>query len=189
VRGSQFGGLEKKFLWHRLKRQRRLIKTLFFVQCLRWRLHWNEAFVYEKSLLLLCWLFRQTSFFRAIPFPFVPNLVMGYSETHGNPRNEHFFRGITNTVLSLFRGFFSERNFDCNPNIYDEYLKNLWCWGEIWVLPILASLGFYSPFQRQKIQCSVVLLFHIHGSNSRVGNRTPRESVPNIRKNRQRWNF
>jgi hypothetical protein len=35
---------------------------------------------------------------------------------HFFPRNEHFFRGITETIPSLFRGFFSERNFDGNPN-------------------------------------------------------------------------
>jgi hypothetical protein len=31
-------------------------------------------------------------------------------------KNEHFFRVITKTISSLFRGFFSERNFDVNPN-------------------------------------------------------------------------
>jgi hypothetical protein len=36
-----------------------------------------------------------------------------------------FFRGITKTVPSLFRGIFSEQNFDGNPR--REELK----WGEI----------------------------------------------------------
>ncbi len=35
---------------------------------------------------------------------------------HFFPRNEHFFRRITETIPSLFRRFFSERNFDGNPS-------------------------------------------------------------------------
>jgi hypothetical protein len=31
-----------------------------------------------------------------------------------------FFRGITKTVPSLFRGIFSERNFDGNPSKYER---------------------------------------------------------------------
>ncbi len=39
-------------------------------------------------------------------------------------RNEHFFRGITKTVLSLFRGFFSEQNSGDNPYKY-SYLASV----------------------------------------------------------------
>ena len=35
-----------------------------------------------------------------------------------------FFRGITETVPSLFRGIFSERNSVPNPNLDDEDKKN-----------------------------------------------------------------
>jgi hypothetical protein len=35
--------------------------------------------------------FNKKTFFRTIPFCFVPNLGMGYSETQGIPRKEHFF--------------------------------------------------------------------------------------------------
>ncbi len=64
------------------------------------------ALFYSFLLLLLYCLFCQTSFFRGIPFRSVPNLGMGYSETHGIPRKEHLFRGTTKTVPSLFRGIF-----------------------------------------------------------------------------------
>ncbi len=41
----------------------------------------------------------------------IPNLGMGYSETHGIPRKEHFFWIIMKTIQSLFHGIFSERKF------------------------------------------------------------------------------
>jgi hypothetical protein len=68
-------------------------------------------------------LFRKTNFFRGIPFrsvPFrAPELVL--------PRNSEclgmsaFFRGITETVPSLFRGIFSERNSVPNPSLTSVY--------------------------------------------------------------------
>jgi hypothetical protein len=55
--------------------------------------------------------------------PFLSEPFDARTEMHGInrnehffPRNEHFFRGITETIPSLFRGFFSERNFDGIPN-------------------------------------------------------------------------
>jgi hypothetical protein len=47
--------------------------------------------------------------------PFLPNQGMGYSETHGILRKEHIFYRITKTFPSLFRGFFSVRNFQWQP--------------------------------------------------------------------------
>ncbi len=71
---------------------------------------WNFLF------LFWCCLFRQTSFIRGIRS--VPNLGMGYSKTQGFRGMSIFFRGITKTVPSLFRGIFPERNFDGSPCVY-----------------------------------------------------------------------
>jgi hypothetical protein len=82
---------------------------------LRWCLH--DAFLSMKwrvCFMFLCCLFRKTGFFHGILS--VPNLGMGYSETHGILRKEHFFCGITKTFPSLFRWFFSVMNFDGNPS-------------------------------------------------------------------------
>jgi hypothetical protein len=77
------------------------------------------ALFYSFLLLLYC-LFCQTSFFRGIPFFSGQNLGMGYSETHGIPRQEHLFRGIRKAVPtseSIPRNFFLEQNFDANPRL------------------------------------------------------------------------
>jgi hypothetical protein len=60
-----------------------------------------------KNISRLFRLFCKNSFFaefRSVPFLI---LGMGSSETHGIPRKEHFFRGITKTFPSLFREIFS----------------------------------------------------------------------------------
>ncbi len=67
--------------------------------------------------------FRKTSFFRGIPF----HSVLFRASELALPRNLEclgmitFFRGITETILSLFRGIFLERNSVPNPT-YTE------CW-------------------------------------------------------------
>ncbi len=40
-------------------------------------------------------------------------------------RNEHFFRGITESVPRLFRGIFSERNSVANPNMDQTHLLRM----------------------------------------------------------------
>jgi hypothetical protein len=60
-----------------------------------------------------------------VPFRSILSLVMGFSETHGIPRKEHFFRARTKTVPILFRGIFSEWNFDGNPSQDIFCVKNL----------------------------------------------------------------
>ena len=62
-------------------------------------------------------LFLTTNFFRGIPFRSIPFRASELAL----PRNSEclgmraFFRGITETVPSLFRGIFSERNSVPNP--------------------------------------------------------------------------
>jgi hypothetical protein len=50
--------------------------------------------IYErKGILYMYMLYSQSNLFfftEFVPFPFVPNVRMCYSETHGIPRNEHF---------------------------------------------------------------------------------------------------
>jgi hypothetical protein len=66
----------------------------------------------------LFWLFCKTYLFRGIPFRFVPFRASELAL----PRKSEclgmntFFRGITETVPSLFRGIFSERNSVPNPS-------------------------------------------------------------------------
>jgi hypothetical protein len=67
----------------------------------------------------LFWPFCKTYFFRGIPFRFIPFRT---SELALPRKSEFlgmstFFRGITETVPSLFRGIFSERNSVPNPNL------------------------------------------------------------------------
>ncbi len=47
----------------------------------------------------------------------VPNLGMRCSEIYKIPRKEHFFRGIRKTISILYRGFFSEWNFNGNSTV------------------------------------------------------------------------
>jgi hypothetical protein len=73
----------------------------------------------ENHLLSYFGCFRKLIFFRGIPFRSVPFRVTEWtlprhSESHGMST---LFRGITKTVPSLFRGIFSEQNFDGNPNL------------------------------------------------------------------------
>jgi hypothetical protein len=66
----------------------------------------------------LFWLFCKTYFFRGIPFRSIPFR----SSELALPRKSEclgmstFFRGITETIPSLFRGIFSERNSVPNPS-------------------------------------------------------------------------
>ncbi len=46
------------------------------------------------------------------PFPFVPNRGMDYFETQEFRERRTFSCGLTKTLLSLFRGILSIRNFD-----------------------------------------------------------------------------
>ncbi len=63
---------------------------------------------------------------------------IGSSAELGMPRNEHF-RGMKETVPSLFRGIFSERNFVPNPSGGSSRGEREPEWGEL--LP--------SPFTRK----------------------------------------
>jgi hypothetical protein len=69
------------------------------------------------------WLFYKTYFFRGIPFRSVPFRASELAL----PRKPEclgmstFFRGITETVPSLFRGIVSERNSVPNPNVGRYY--------------------------------------------------------------------
>jgi hypothetical protein len=73
-----------------------------------------------SKLLTLFWLFCTTIFSPGIPFRSVPFLASELAL----PRNSEclgmstFFRGITETVLSLFRGIFSERTLAGMPMPY-----------------------------------------------------------------------
>ncbi len=79
----------------------------------------------RKSRLLtnhygeLFWLFCKTYFFLGIPFRFIPFRTSELAL----PRKSEclgmntFFRGITETIPSLFRGIFSERNSGPNPRM------------------------------------------------------------------------
>jgi hypothetical protein len=66
----------------------------------------------------LFWLISKTYLFRGIPFRFVPFRASELAL----PRKSEclgmntFFRGITETVPSLFRGIFSEQNYVPNPS-------------------------------------------------------------------------
>jgi hypothetical protein len=70
-----------------------------------------------KNFVKLFWLFCKTIFFCGIPFRSVPFRASELDL----PRNSEclgmspFFRGITETIPSLFRGIFSERNSVPNP--------------------------------------------------------------------------
>jgi hypothetical protein len=72
-----------------------------------------------KSHFLHYLLFRKTSFFRGIPLRSVPFRASELAL----PRNSEclgmstFFRGITETIPSLFRGIFSERKFRSQPYV------------------------------------------------------------------------
>jgi hypothetical protein len=48
-------------------------------------------------------------------FSSVLNLGMWCCKTFGILQKEHFFRGMTKTVQSIFLGIFSKRNFDSYP--------------------------------------------------------------------------
>ncbi len=94
-----------------------------------------DAFDLRKVfLLLLCWLFRQTSFFAEfLPIRFVPNLGMSYSETRGIPRNKPFFpRNNENRSESIQRNFF-RNGISINPTsastprTNDPTLTNVTC--------------------------------------------------------------
>ncbi len=63
----------------------------------------------DKSFWLLFWLFCKNYFFRMIPFS----------------SKLSFFRGIMETVSSLFCGIFSDRNFVLNPTHYNEELYSI----------------------------------------------------------------
>jgi hypothetical protein len=71
----------------------------------------------QINLVSYLQLFRKTNFFRGIPCRSVPFRASELAL----PRNSEclgmraFFRGITETVPSLFRGIFSERNSVPNP--------------------------------------------------------------------------
>jgi hypothetical protein len=68
-----------------------------------------------SSLLLLCWPVPSNLFFRGIPsdlFRTSEWVIPRHTEFR---EISTFFRGITKTVPSLFRGICSERNFDGNP--------------------------------------------------------------------------
>ncbi len=58
--------------------------------------------------------------FRSVSFRVMEWTLPKYSESHGMST---LFRGITKTVPSLFRGIFSERNFDGNPSINSPIYK------------------------------------------------------------------
>jgi hypothetical protein len=79
----------------------------------------NKNSDYSNVISLL---FRKTIFFRGIPFSSIPFRASELAL----PRNSEclgmraFFRGITETIPSLFRGIFSERNSVPNP-ISDPY--------------------------------------------------------------------
>jgi hypothetical protein len=62
--------------------------------------------------------FVKLHYFRGIPFRSVRfrTTKLTLSMNTEFRRMSTFFRGITETVPCLFRGFFSERNFDGNPN-------------------------------------------------------------------------
>ncbi len=68
--------------------------------------------IYErKGFLYICCIFRQTYFFftEFVPFPFVLNVRMCYSETHGIPRNEHFSMEFETHFKSIPRNFFGTK--------------------------------------------------------------------------------
>jgi hypothetical protein len=71
------------------------------------------------------WLLCKTIFFRGIPFRSVPFRASELAL----PRNSEclgmstFFRGITETIPSLFRGIFSERNSVPNPKLTTNKLE------------------------------------------------------------------
>ncbi len=84
---------EDKMVWTHIQRQAALHN------CLPRLVGDGDKQPPPSSFLQLCWLFRQTSFFRGIPS--VPFRTSRHTE----------FRGITKTVPSLFCGICSERNF------------------------------------------------------------------------------
>jgi len=79
--------------------------------------------MYRQIVLVILLLFRKTNFFRGISFRSIPFRASELAL----PRNSEclgmspFFRGITETIPSLFRGIFSERNSVPNP-IYNQFL-------------------------------------------------------------------
>ncbi len=74
----------------------------------------NSRFFLSLSALSLFFLSSSDYFaeFGSVPFRVTEWTLPKYSESHGMST---LFRGITKTVPSLFRGIFSERNFDGNP--------------------------------------------------------------------------
>jgi hypothetical protein len=57
-----------------------------------------------------------------VPFRVMEWTLPKYSESHGMST---LFRGMTKTIPSLFRGIFSERNFDGNPSVMLVVKDNL----------------------------------------------------------------
>ncbi len=68
----------------------------------------------KHAVYSACWsrIFCKTNFFI---FSSVPSLKIDSFVNLRMPQNKHFFRGITEAILSLFSGIFSERNFIANP--------------------------------------------------------------------------
>ncbi len=75
-------------------------------------MHLTTFELWTNYFVELFWLFLKTNFLRVLRFHSIPSFGIDSSVNLGMCT---FFRGITETVPSLFRGIFSERNSVANP--------------------------------------------------------------------------